>query len=1037
MADKKANRSTKKKSAAVKKVSDGPKKRIAKKKATTKAPKKAGGDKAGKLPGQVDERAEPNPKAKPTSGTLPSFPIVGIGASAGGLEALEAFFEEMPADAGIGFVLVVHLDPTHVSILPELLQKRTKMPVCQVRDGMRVEPNHVYVIPPNKELTILHGVLNLMELSQPRGTNLPIDSFFRSLAQDEERDAVCIILSGTGTDGTLGVRAIKAEVGMVMVQDEESAKYDGMPRSAIATGLVDYVLPPREMPQQLVRYTKHATQRIAPKVAPAEGAVDSALQKVFVLLRTRTNHDFSLYKKNTICRRIERRMNIHQIDSISDYVRYLHESDREAGILFKELLIGVTSFFRDPEAFEALQTQALPQLLGDKPDDEAVRVWVPGCSSGEEAYSVAILLHEYMEQIGRHFHVQIFGTDIDEDAIDTSRAGLYPESIAVDVGPERIKRFFVKEEDGQYRVKKQIREMLVFAPQNVIKDPPFTKLDLLCCRNLLIYLGTELQRKLLPIFHYSLKPDGILFLGSSETIGQATDLFTSIQRKWKIYRRRPSATATHPVLHVPVAPTTSETQEREVLETVQRAEELSALQLVETILQQSDTPPCAIINDASNVIYIHGRTGRFLEPAEGKASMNIVEMARSGLKAELATAIRQVATHKQEVTYRGLRVQYNSGQLFLNLTVKPILEQIAMRGLMMVVFDETEAPTKAEQRVTKQSSTKRKGKRPEEIERELQHTRESLQTTIEELETSNEELKSTNEELQSTNEELQSTNEELETSKEELQSLNEESATVNAELQARIDELSTTNDDMKNLLDATEIATIFLDTDLRVRRFTPKATEIVPLTAADSGRPIKHLASTLRNTDLSKCGQRVLRDLAVREAEVESEDERSFIMRVRPYRTVGNVIDGVVITFDETTQRKKLERQVRRELEAELRMMSRVFLDGADPIVIEDMEGRIVNLNDETERVCGWTREELIGETFKKLVPSECHEQADELLKRCKAGEVIRNIESLWQSRAGEEIPVLLTLSLLTDEEGKAIGMATISKATAGLKGGR
>jgi two-component system CheB/CheR fusion protein len=486
-----------------------------------------------------------------------------------------------------------------------------------------------------------------------------------------------------------------------------------------------------------------------------------------------------------------------------------------------------------------------------------------------------------------------------------------------------------------------------------------------------------------------------------------------------------------------VAPTTSETQEREVLETVQRAEELSALQLVETILQQSDTPPCAIINDASNVIYIHGRTGRFLEPAEGKASMNIVEMARSGLKAELATAIRQVATHKQEVTYRGLRVQYNSGQLFLNLTVKPILEQIAMRGLMMVVFDETEAPTKAEQRVTKQSSTKRKGKRPEEIERELQHTRESLQTTIEELETSNEELKSTNEELQSTNEELQSTNEELETSKEELQSLNEESATVNAELQARIDELSTTNDDMKNLLDATEIATIFLDTDLRVRRFTPKATEIVPLTAADSGRPIKHLASTLRNTDLSKCGQRVLRDLAVREAEVESEDERSFIMRVRPYRTVGNVIDGVVITFDETTQRKKLERQVRRELEAELRMMSRVFLDGADPIVIEDMEGRIVNLNDETERVCGWTREELIGETFKKLVPSECHEQADELLKRCKAGEVIRNIESLWQSRAGEEIPVLLTLSLLTDEEGKAIGMATISKSMAGLKGGR
>jgi len=850
----------------------------------------------------------------------------------------------MPAAAGFAFVLVVHLDPTHISILPELLQKRTKMRVCQIEDGMQVERDHVYVIPPNKDLTILHGALQLMELTQPRGRNLPIDSFFRSLAKDQERNAACIILSGTGTDGTLGVKAIKGEVGMVMVQDEESAKYEGMPRSAIATRLVDYVLPPAEMPRQLIKYTKHATQKTAPRIAPADGPVPAALQKIFVILRTRTEHDFSLYKKNTICRRIERRMNVHQIDDIADYVRYLQESEREASILFKELLIGVTNFFRDPEAFQTLQAQFLPDLLGGKPEDHAVRVWVPGCASGEEAYSVGIVLHECMEQLGRHFHVQIFGTDLDEDAINVARAGVYPESIMVDVKQERIKRYFTKEEDGQYRVKKLIREMLVFAPQNVIKDPPFTKLDLLCCRNLLIYLGTELQRKLLPIFHYSLKPQGVLFLGSSETIGPTTHLFALAHKKWKIFRRKPSAPGAHPVLDFPAQPESYEARDLEVPETVQRAEQLSALQLVETILQQSDTPPCAIINDTSNVVYIHGRTGRFLEPAEGKASVNIVEMARRGLKKELAAAIRQVTTHKQEAVFRGLQVDYNGGKLFLNLTVKPILEQIAMRGLMMVVFEETATPTKQEERKPTPPPTKRKSKSVEELDQELQFTRESLQTTIEELETSNEELKSTNEELQSTNEELQSTNEELETSKEELQSLNEESATVNAELQARIEELAQTNDDMKNLLDSTEIATVFLDTDLRVRRFTPKATELIPLTAADFGRPIKHLATTLKDTDLDECGQKVLKDLAVQEDEVKSQDGRCYVMRVRPYRTVANVIDGVVITFQDVTAFKQAE---------EVRLLAAVMRDSNDAITLQDSHGAIVTWNHGAERMYG------------------------------------------------------------------------------------
>lgn len=960
MSNKKRSRSTKE-TVGVKKTSGKAKKTTIKKKVVSTLTKKTvsrktarGGAKSPVAP------ITPDANMEAAIETPSGFPVVGIGASAGGLEAMETFFKAMPFDAGLGFVLVVHLDPMHISILPELLQKHTKMPVCQIEDGMSVEPDHVYVIPPNKDLSILNGTLSLMDLSLPRGVNLPIDSFFNSLAQDQKSNAVCVVLSGTGTDGTLGVKTIKGEGGMVMVQDEESAKYDGMPRSAIATGLVDYVLPPSKMPKQLVKYTQHVSQKILPGVISGEGPIPQALQKIFIILRSRTKHDFSLYKKNTIRRRIERRMNVHQIDKISEYVRYLQESEHEAEILFQELLIGVTNFFRDPDAFQTLQEKTLPKLIAGKPDGYSIRVWVPGCASGEEAYSMAILLHECMEQVGRHFHIQIFGTDIDEDAIDMARAGLYPGSILADVESDRMNRYFTKEKDGRFRVKKLIREMLVFAPQNVIKDPPFTKMDILCCRNLLIYLEAELQQKLLSIFHYSLKPDGILLLGSSETIGSATDLFAVSNRKWKIFRRKPTAMAARPVMDLPSQLKSYEACDLEVPQTVQRAEGISTLQLIETILQQSNAPPCAIITDACDTVYIHGRTGRFLEPAEGKASVNIMEMARPELRSELAAAIRQVVTHKQEVVYKGLQINYNGGKLFLNLTVKPILEQIAVRGLMMVVFEEVIAPSKKDKRALKSVSLKRKSKSIEELEHELQYTKESLQTNIEELETSNEELKSTNEELQSTNEELQSTNEELETSKEELQSLNEESVIINAELQARIDEYSKANDDMKNLLDSTEIATIFLDTDLRIRLFTPSVTGIIPLTATDTGRPIKHLASTLINTDLTDYGQQVLKDLAMREVQVETKDNRHYVMRVRPYRTVSNVIDGVVITFENITEHKHLEQSLN-DSEQRFRMLFELASDSI--ILIDPHTGRFVEFNQKAHEILGYTREE-----FEKLV---------------------------------------------------------------------
>ncbi|MFT5693781.1 MAG: two-component system CheB/CheR fusion protein [Oceanicoccus sp.] len=919
----------------------------------------------------------------PEMSTRGGFPIVSLGASAGGLEAFEVFFKAMSPDSGIAFVLIAHLDPTHVSLLPELMQKRSKMKVQQIEDNMRVEPNNVYVIPPNKNLEIINGHLQLMNLPKPRGANLPIDTFFRSLAKDQGTNAVCIILSGTGTDGTLGLKAIKGEVGMVMVQDEASAKYDGMPRSAIATGLADYILDPGKMPEQLIRYTRHARSNITVDEKFREDKAPGDLQKIFVLLRNQTGHDFSLYKRNTIYRRIERRMNVHQIDGLDEYVRYLEDSDREVNILFKELLIGVTNFFRDPAAFEFLKESVIPDLLRQKPNDYTFRIWVTGCSSGEEAYSLAIIMQECMSVMKRRVNVQIFGTDIDQDAINLARAGIYPTSIEADVSEKRLKLFFSREPDGQYRINRTIREMLVFAPQDVIKDPPFTKLDILSCRNLLIYLGSELQKKLLPLFHYSLKPEGVLFLGSSETIGQHTDLFTVAEKKCKVFRRSAHRDGSRPVLDFPSALSTVDSTEVAMSSSVRKAEEISALQLVQTILQQSNTPPCAIIDDAGDIVYIHGRIGEFLEPSEGKISINIVEMARPGIRAGLASAIRKVAISKQEVILRDLQVEEKKDMITIDISVKPILQQFVSRGLMMVIFEEKASlvPKPGDHRRSRIKPVQFKTNA--ELEQELLYTRENLQTTIEELETSNEELKSTNEELQSTNEELQSTNEEMETSKEELQSLNEESITVNTELQSRIDELSNANDDMKNLLDSTEIATIFLDIDLCIRRFTPKATQIIPLAVADSGRPIKHFATSLIDVDISEYGSHVLEDLVVREVEVASQDGLIYVMKVRPYRTIGNTIDGVVITFENVTIRQRAELSMQ---ESELRYRT-LFELASDPMVLFNADTlSIQEYNEKAYEELNYSNEEF---RLLKISDIESARNEDEL--RVHIEEIIKS----------------------------------------------
>jgi two-component system CheB/CheR fusion protein len=841
------------------------------------------------------------------------------------LEALEELFSAMPADTGMAFVVVMHLHPGHTSMLPELLAKNTDVKVVEAADGMKLERNHIYICPSGGQFDLLNGTLHRMGADKPESPHLPIDHFFRSLAQDQKERAVGIILSGTGTDGTLGLKAIKAESGMVMVQEVQTAKYSGMPTSAIATGLVDYILPPKSMPHRLVAYTG-GPYLLA---APTEGDVAlEPLQKIFVVLRTRTGHDFSNYKSTTIRRRIERRMNVHGIKGPGNYVRFLQENPHEVDILFKELLISVTSFFRDPEAFEALAKDFLPELLRSRPDNHVIRIWVPGCATGEEVYSIAILMREAIEASKRPFEVQIFGTDLDSEAIDMARSGQYPDGITLDCSEKRIERYFMREDNG-YRVRKDIREMTVFAVQNVIKDPPFTKVDLISCRNLLIYLNSDLQRKLLPLFHYAIRPGGLLLLGPSETVGPCTDLFDLADKKWKIFRRKESPLASRAVMDFPITMTKLADDRTVAIARQPRGGGITSL--VERLLLSRFSPASAVVNDRGDVIFIHGRTGQYLEPTAGTPRNNIHEMAREGLQFDLAAAMRQAATQTGEVLREGVRVRTNGDFSYIDLSVTRLTEPETLRGLFLVTFRPCLNP--AESKKSKGHATKgEKSVRANELEEELQFTKESLQTTIEELETSNEELKSTNEELQSTNEELQNTNEELETSKEEMQSLNEELTTVNAELQSKVDELSRANDDMQNLLNSTEIATIFLDRDLNIKRFTEQARRLVNLIQTDVGRPLFDLASTLNYNQLVPDCKEVLRSLVFKQAEVQCRDGKWFLMRIMPYRTADNVIDGLVLTFVDVNRVKKAEEELKAtktRLTTELDAMTRLQEIGA------------------------------------------------------------------------------------------------------------
>ena len=852
------------------------------------------------------------PAAISDTGSRPTekaFPIVGIGASAGGLEALEQFLKHVPSESGMAFVIVQHMDPTHKGIMPELLQRATGMKVVQVKDRTKVRPDGVYVIPPNKDMSILHGVLHLLPPAAPRGLRLPIDYFLRSLAQDQLEKSVGVILSGMGSDGTLGLRAIKEKAGVVLVQEPTTAKFDSMPRSAIDAGLADIVAPVEELPGKIVAFLRR-TPLISRTEAILEDKTRSALEKAVILLRARTGHDFSLYKRNTLYRRIERRMGIHQIGKMATYVRYLQENSQELDLLFKELLIGVTSFFRDEAVWEQLRTQAIPTLLASRSPGHTLRAWVPGCSTGEEAYSLAIVFKEAVEELRAKgpYDLQIFATDLDRDAIDKARQGAFLDNIAADVSQERLNRFFSKQHRG-YRVRNEIREMVIFAPQNLIMDPPFTKLDMVSCRNLLIYLAPEVQKKLMPLFHYSLGPDGILLLGSAETIGEATNLFSPIDAKCRIFRRKEIVRCPEPV-EFPSSFSAGPVNRHEVRPAPEPPASLQTL--ADQLVLRQYAPPAVLANDKGDIFYISGRTGKYLEPPAGKANWNLFAMTRESLRHELAGAFQQALRQTGCVTVHGLKVATNGGEQCVDVTVQRLAEPGPLQGLVMVVFIDVAAAAP----VPAHSTKPRVGHaRATQLEKELRRVRDEFRTVQEEMQTSQEELRSTNEELQSANEELQSTNEELTTSKEEMQSLNEELQTVNAELETKVDELSQASNDMHNLLSSTDIATLFLDNDLKVRRFTPRATKIIKLIPADVGRPITDLVSDLNYPSLVEDMREVLRDLSPKEKAVEGREGRWFNVRIMPYRSSDDRIDGLVLTFSDITVAKTLEAKMRGQIE--------------------------------------------------------------------------------------------------------------------------
>ena len=878
--------------------------------------------------------SKPNPANSEILQT-PTY-YVGIGASAGGLEAIESFFTNMPLNNNLAFIVVQHLSPDYKSLMVELLSKKTAMPVNRAEDGMLVKPNNVYLIPPKKNLTIFHGKLLLSEQDHTRGINLPIDVFLRSLAEDQAEKAVAIILSGTGSDGMRGVRTVKECGGIVMVQDEESAKFDGMPRSAISTGLADFILPPDKMPGQLLAFAKHPyvtdTERSETLLSDEEG-----LTRIFALLRERCKIDFTFYKPSTVTRRIERRMSINQTDSIKEYLAFMVNYPGEVVALYRELLIGVTSFFRDQGAFDYLSETILPEIFKNSSKRE-VRFWVSACSTGEEAYSLAILAKECMESLGLRHDVKIFATDIDRDAIHFAATGSYPESVAADIPPLFLAKYFHKRGDN-FQIVRSIREMVVFAQHNLIKDPPFTNIDLLSCRNILIYFQPVLQRKVMEFFNFSLVPGGIMFLGSSETTGEMSDYFDPLEQKHKFFRARGRVRHLGEAVHLPAV---TDTRFRElkghftaVRRTLRTNDEERLLERFLNVAVGDYLPLSFLVNEHMEVLQIIGDADGYLKLPSGKVVNDISKMAIKEISIPLATGIHKVFRQNQELRFSNIRITRHGISKLIDLRIKPLSHKIHQEPLVAIFIDETRRELiDSKQEVQTYDLSKEAEERLHDMEQELQFTRENLQATIEELETSNEELQATNEELLASNEELQSTNE-------ELQSTNEELFTVNAEYQSKIIELTELHNDVDNLLSATQIGNLLLDENMEVRRFSKRTTDIFKLLDSDVGRPITHISHYLVNVDPIKVVRDVQQTNRQVELEVQTQMGQWLLMRVVPYSIGPKSFSGTVLSFVDISAIKQAE-----AVALSSKIMAQITMDSlSSNICVLDEQGVIITVN--------------------------------------------------------------------------------------------
>jgi two-component system CheB/CheR fusion protein len=953
------------------------------------------------------------------------FLTVGIGASAGGVKALKEFFSKMPPDSGMAFAVVLHLSQTYESNLAAILGRETKMPVIQVTEAVKVEPNHVYVIPPAKGLEMIDGIVRVTQPQRSRGARVTIDRFFRTLADSHGASAVGIVLSGTGEDGTLGLKKIKEENGFAIVQEPTDAEQDQMPRTAMETGLVDWVLPIEQMPEKLLwlrksseelRLTEADDDLIASEVSDL-----NALREILNVLRVRTGHDFSSYKHPTLLRRIARHLQIHELENMQEYVRLLRERPEESEFLLANLLINVTNFFRNPDAFDVLEKDVIPRMFAGKNANDQIRVWVPACATGEEAYSIGMLLCEYASRFDDVPKIQIFATDVDEEAVAFAREGRYGEtSCEQDVSPARLRRFFNKE-GSSYRVKKSLREMILFATHNILRDPPFSKLDLVSCRNLLIYLNREAQERVMNLFHFALQSNGFLLLGSSESAENQPLLFSPYDKKQRLYLRRPTSPVDQTVLELqggwqPDRLTTEVTNGKQ-------GRTYSFNELHFRLLEKY-APPSLLVSEDYEIVHLTENVGRYLQFVGGEPTSNLLKVVHPALRADLRAALYTAKQDNITAETRPIRAEIAGEKCFVNVRVQPVEAGDAGGGFMLVIFEESKIAENAPFADSELTSINFGGNQAMEVivrrlEEELNRTKSRLRLTIEQHETSIEELKASNEELMSINEELRSATEELETSKEELQSVNEELTTVNYELSEKIEEISRGNSDLQNLIHSTDIGTIFLDRSLQIKRFTPSAQEIFNLLPSDAGRRIDDLTNKLDYADLTEDAMRVLRNLRPVEREVKSRKGRYYLARLLPYRSADDKIDGVVLTFLDITEPKQAEKSIR--------FKAQLLNTVEQSVIATDLSGVVTFWNQFAEKLFGWTAEEALGRNIMELTPFETEiEQAEEIMSQLRRGEKW-NGEFWVRRRDGSKFLAQVSNVPITDEQGKLIGVVGVS----------